>query len=105
MFNVASFITALVLFFPEGPRCWVVSPLYGFAWSLGGVETREEVARPSLPVTGMWSGSGRNSSLGVWTDLSWFLPGLSLELRPTDGSTALPVLGGLVRRVPPAKLI
>jgi hypothetical protein len=59
-------------------------------------------------VSGRWDallGSGRDSSLCVWTDLSWFPPGLSLELRPTDGSTALPVLGGLVRRVPPAMLI
>ena len=78
----------------------------------GVLGTREEVARPSSPaafaglrVSGVLFGSGRDSSLRVWTDLSWFLPGLSLELRPTDGSTALPVLGGLVRRVPPAMLI
>lgn len=76
------------------------------------VGTREEVAGPSSPaasagfrVGGALLGSGHDSSLCVWTNLSWFPPGLSLELRPTDGSTALPVLGGLVRRVPPAMLI
>lgn len=79
---------------------------------MAGVGTREEVARPSSPVAftgfrvdGMPFGSSRDLSLCVWTDLSWFPPELSLELRPTDGSTALPVLGGLVRRVPPAMLI
>jgi len=80
---------------------------------VAGAGTRGEVARPSSPaafagvrVSGVLSGSGRDSSLcAVWTNLSWFPPGLSLELRPTDGSTALPVLGGLVRRVPPAMLI
>ena len=79
---------------------------------MAGVGAWDEAARPSLPVAfaGFWEceilfGSGRDSSLGRWTDLSWFPPGLSLELRPTDGSTALPVLGGLVRRVPPAMLI
>lgn len=118
MFNVASFITPLIFFFLERPGCWLVSPLCGFAWSLGGggrgpvagVETWEEVVGPSLLVSsmgfrvgGMRSGSG--SSLGVWADLFWFPPGLSLELLPTDGSTALPVLGGLVRQVPPTMLI
>ena len=79
---------------------------------MAGVGAREEVARPSSPAAsaGFWVGrallgSGRNSSLCVWTNLSWFPPGLSLELRLTDGSTALPALGGLVRRVPPAVLI
>ena len=71
-----------------------------------------EVAGPSLPeafagfrVCRVPAGSGRNSSLCVWINLSWFPPELSLELRPTDRSTALPVLGGLVRRVPSAMLV
>ena len=71
-----------------------------------------DVTRPSLPtafsgfwVSGMLFSSGCDSSLCVWADLSWFPPGLSLELRPTDRSTALPVLGGFVRQVPPTMLI